>query len=168
MCRVHGPSPLSATVSAVGGHAPNPALRNRWKMMICFTTLESCVITLARLLFLLIASQNLFNNVTYMYPTANIWIVGHSLGGGLAGLIGATFGVPTITFEALGDRLAASRLHLPTPPPPPSLRGSWNPDHSFSLHPITHIYHTGDPVPHGTCTGVRSLCAKGGEYIHDA
>lgn len=99
-----------------------------------------------------------------MYPTSNIWIVGHSLGGGLSGLLGATFGVPTITFEALGDRLAASRLHLPAPPPPPSLlhSGSWNPDHAFSLHPITHIYHTGDPVPHGACTGLKSLCAKGG------
>ena len=25
-------------------------------------------------------AQNLYNNLTYMYPTANIWITGHSLG----------------------------------------------------------------------------------------
>ncbi|PVG00299.1 alpha/beta-hydrolase [Serendipita vermifera] len=104
---------------------------------------------------------NLYNNVTYMYPDANIWIVGHSLGGGLSGLLGATFGAPTITFEALGDRLPASRLHLPHPPPSSSQLGS-DAQHPFSLHPVTHIFHTADPVPHGACTGVRSLCAKGG------
>ncbi|KAG8804256.1 putative lipase atg15 [Serendipita sp. 399] len=101
---------------------------------------------------------NLYNNLTYMYPEATIWIVGHSLGGGLSGLLGATFGAPTVTFEALGDRLAASRLHLPSPPPPPEVDAQ----HAFSLHPITHIYHTADPIPHGVCTGVRSLCTKAG------
>jgi putative lipase involved disintegration of autophagic bodies len=34
-----------------------------------------------------------------MYPSANIWLTGHSLGGALAALLGATFGVPTVTFE---------------------------------------------------------------------
>ncbi|KAG9055082.1 putative lipase atg15 [Serendipita sp. 407] len=101
---------------------------------------------------------NLYNNLTYMYPEATIWIVGHSLGGGLSGLLGATFGAPTVTFEALGDRLAASRLHLPSPPPPPEV----DVQHAFSLHPITHIFHTADPIPHGACTGVRSLCSKAG------
>lgn len=109
---------------------------------------------------------NLFNNLTYIYPDANVWIVGHSLGGGLSGLLGATFGVPTITFEALGDRLAASRLHLPSPPPTSlqlqTMNGRNSDDEEFSLHPITHIFHTADPVPHGTCTGIRSLCAKAG------
>jgi lipase ATG15 len=50
-----------------------------------------------------------------MYPTADIWVIGHSLGGALAGLLGATFGVPVVAFEAPGERLAARRLHLPTP-----------------------------------------------------
>ncbi|GMK59084.1 hypothetical protein CspeluHIS016_0700990 [Cutaneotrichosporon spelunceum] len=31
---------------------------------------------------------NLYNNITYMYPNANIWLTGHSLGGSLAALIG--------------------------------------------------------------------------------
>ncbi|CAG7846312.1 Putative lipase ATG15; AltName: Full=Autophagy-related protein 15 [Serendipita indica DSM 11827] len=101
---------------------------------------------------------NLYNNLTYMYPQSTIWIVGHSLGGGLSGLLGATFGAPTVTFEALGDRLPAQRLHLPSPPVPEGVSA----EEAFSLHPITHIYHTADPVPHGACTGVRSLCAKGG------
>lgn len=64
-----------------------------------------------------------------MYPDANIWMIGHSLGGGLASLVGATFGVPVVAFEAPGERMASRRLHLPTPP---------NLDH------IVNVYHTGD------------------------
>jgi len=48
---------------------------------------------------------------------ANLWLVGHSLGGALASLLGATYGLPAVAFEAPGERLAASRLHLPLPPP---------------------------------------------------
>jgi putative lipase involved disintegration of autophagic bodies len=58
---------------------------------------------------------NLYNNVTYLYPHANIWMIGHSLGGGLASLIGVTFGAPTEAFEAPAEKLAATRLHLPSP-----------------------------------------------------
>lgn len=29
-----------------------------------------------------LAWQNLYNNLTYMYPESDIWIIGHSLGGG--------------------------------------------------------------------------------------
>ncbi|EGN97866.1 hypothetical protein SERLA73DRAFT_182624 [Serpula lacrymans var. lacrymans S7.3] len=90
---------------------------------------------------------NLYNNVTYMYPDANIWIIGHSLGGSLASLLGVTFGAPVVAFEAPGEKLAASRLHLPTPP---------------STQHITHIYHTADPLAMGTCNGVTSICAIGG------
>ncbi|GJJ08686.1 hypothetical protein Clacol_002905 [Clathrus columnatus] len=59
-------------------------------------------------------------------------------------LLGATFGNPVVAFEAPGERMAAQRLHLPSPP--------------SSLH-ITHIYHTADPIPMGVCTGVLSSCA---------
>ena len=59
--------------------------------------------------------QNLYYNVSYMYPDANIWIVGHSLGGALASLVGVTFGAPVVAFEAPGERRAAQRLHLPSP-----------------------------------------------------
>lgn len=48
-------------------------------------------------------------------PHSNIWILGHSLGGALASLIGVTFGLPVVTFESPGERLAATRLHLPSP-----------------------------------------------------
>jgi len=50
-----------------------------------------------------------------MYPNANIWLTGHSLGGGLAALLGATFGAPVVTFEAPAERMASRRLHLPSP-----------------------------------------------------
>ncbi|KAG5650171.1 hypothetical protein H0H81_000456 [Sphagnurus paluster] len=90
---------------------------------------------------------NLYNNVTYMYPNANIWMIGHSLGGALASLIGVTFGAPVVAFEAPGERRAAKRLHLPSPP---------------STQHVTHVYHTGDPIPLGACTGVTSACAIGG------
>ncbi|GLB35645.1 putative lipase (class 3) [Lyophyllum shimeji] len=87
---------------------------------------------------------NLYNNVTYMYPEAHIWMIGHSLGGALASLIGVTFGAPVVAFEAPGEKRAATRLHLPSPP---------------STQHITHVYHTGDPIPLGACTGVTSVCA---------
>ena len=90
--------------------------------------------------------QNLFKNVTELYPNANIWLTGHSLGGALASLIGTTFGVPAVAFESPGERLAAQRLHLPSPP----------------LSPVTHVYHTADPIPQGTCTGIGSTCAQAG------
>lgn len=40
---------------------------------------------------------------------------GHSLGGGLAALVGTTFGTPVVAFESPGDKTAARRLHLPSP-----------------------------------------------------
>lgn len=42
-------------------------------------------------------------------------MIGHSLGGALAGLLGVTFGVPVVAFEAPGEKMAARRLHLPSP-----------------------------------------------------
>ncbi|KIK55156.1 hypothetical protein GYMLUDRAFT_48119 [Collybiopsis luxurians FD-317 M1] len=90
---------------------------------------------------------NLYNNLTYIYPDSNIWVIGHSLGGALASLIGITFGAPVVAFESPGERMAASRLHLPSPP---------------STHHVTHVYHTADPIAMGTCNGVLSSCALGG------
>ncbi|KAH7930159.1 alpha/beta-hydrolase [Leucogyrophana mollusca] len=90
---------------------------------------------------------NLYNNLTYMYPTSNIWIIGHSLGGALSSLLGVTFGVPVVAFESPGEKTASRRLHLPAPP---------------STQHITHVYHTADPIAMGTCNGILSSCALGG------
>ncbi|KAF5372758.1 hypothetical protein D9615_010102 [Tricholomella constricta] len=80
-------------------------------------------------------------------PDSTMWIIGHSLGGALATLLGATFGAPAVAFESPGERMASRRLHLPSPP---------------STHHITHIYHSADPIAMGTCNGVLSSCALAG------
>jgi len=52
-----------------------------------------------------------------------------------------------VTFESPGEKLAASRLHLPSPP---------------STHHIHHVYHSADPIAMGTCNGILSSCALAG------
>ena len=50
--------------------------------------------------------------VQRMYPAATFWVVGHSLGGSLASLVGLTLDIPSITFEAPPERLPARRIGL--------------------------------------------------------
>ncbi|KAJ7173998.1 alpha/beta-hydrolase [Mycena crocata] len=95
----------------------------------------------------------LVNDLFFLYPTANVWLVGHT-GGALAALLGTTFGLPAVAFESPGERLAAKRLHLPLPP----FHGPPSP----FLPAVTHVYHNGDPIPQGACTGIASVCAQGG------
>jgi lipase ATG15 len=100
------------------------------------------------------AAVELFGNVTELYPDSEVWLVGHSLGGAVSGLLGLTFGVPVVTFEAPGDRLPASRLGLPLPP------GS-----TFESRQYTgayHFGHTADPVFMGSCNTINSICTLGG------
>ncbi|EEB07023.1 autophagy associated lipase Atg15 [Schizosaccharomyces japonicus yFS275] len=97
------------------------------------------------------AALDIFYNITQLYPNAVVWMTGHSLGGATAALMGLSFGIPTVTFEAPGDRLAARRLHLPQPPGLPD---------EDSL--VWHIGHTADPIYLGTCTGPTSSCWAGG------
>ncbi|KIL70008.1 hypothetical protein M378DRAFT_118868, partial [Amanita muscaria Koide BX008] len=47
----------------------------------------------------------LVDDLRRLYPSANIWLVGHSLGGALASLLGSTYGLPAVAFESPGDRL---------------------------------------------------------------
>ena len=73
------------------------------------------------------------------YENSTIWFTGHSLGGAVASMVGQTFGIPTVTFEIPGDRLASQRLHLPHGPGAANL-------------PIWHFGHTADPIFVGVCT----------------
>jgi len=102
------------------------------------------------------AAIDLYTNVTEMYPDSNVWLVGHSLGGAVSSLLGLTFGLPTVTFEAPGDDLAAKRLGLPVPP---------SSDPGKPRTEYTGAYHfgnTADPVFMGTCNGATATCTLGG------
>lgn len=103
------------------------------------------------------AAMELYTNITELYPTSNIWIVGHSLGGSVSSLLGLSYGVPVVTFEAPGEDLAARRLGLPIP-------GEADRQHPFQrrLTGAKHFGHTADPVFMGSCNGALSLCSLGG------
>ena len=103
------------------------------------------------------ASLELYGNVTEMYPNSNIWVVGHSLGGATSSLLGLTFGIPAVTFEAPGDALAAQRLGLP--PPPGSVPGA---PQTREYTGAVHFGHTADPIFMGTCNAATSACTLGG------
>jgi len=102
------------------------------------------------------ASIELYGNITEQYPNANVWLVGHSLGGLVSSLLGLTFGHPVVTFEAIPQALAASRLRLPTPPGNPSALEARN------NAAIWNFGHTADPIYMGTCNGATSLCYMAG------
>ena len=106
---------------------------------------------------------DLYSNVTELYPDANIWLTGHSLGGAMTSLLGLTFGLPVVTFEAIPDALPAARLGLPIPP-------GYDPrfpqtrQHTGSFH----FGHTADPIYMGTCNGINSICTWGGYALESA
>lgn len=102
------------------------------------------------------AAAAVYNRLSYAFPDSELWLTGHSLGGATASLLGITFAVPTVAFEAPGERLAAARLHLPLPP------AEFSDDDAFARAPVTHVYNTADPLAVGECQGPRSLCALAG------
>lgn len=103
------------------------------------------------------AAQDLYHNVTALYPNADVWLTGHSLGGVVSSLLGLTFGLPTLTYEAFPDALAASRLGLPTPP------GYHIGRHQARPHTgAYHFGHTADPIYMGTCNAASSFCTIAG------
>jgi lipase ATG15 len=103
------------------------------------------------------ASIELYTNITELYPESYVWLVGHSLGGAVSSLLGMTFGLPVVTFEAPGDDLAAKRLGLPAPPALDRSK-SYRREYTGSVH----IGHTADPVFMGTCNGATATCTLGG------
>ena len=103
------------------------------------------------------ASIELYGNVTELYPNSNIWLAGHSLGGSTSALLGLTFGLPTTTFEAPGEALAAARLGLISPPGAHS-----SAPQSRKYTGAVHFGHTADPIFMGSCNAATSACTLGG------
>ena len=102
------------------------------------------------------AAIDLYSNITELYPDANVWVTGHSLGGAVSSLLGLTFGLPVVTFQAVPDALPAARLGLPSPP------GQAAHLHQKRQHTgAYHFGHTADPVYMGTCNAATSACTLG-------
>lgn len=109
------------------------------------------------------AAIDLYYNVTNIYPDSDVWLTGHSLGGAMTSLIGLTFGLPVVTFEAIPEALPAARLGLPSPPgSDPRMPQSRRYTGAF------HFGHTADPVYMGTCNGINSFCTWGGYALESA
>ncbi|OQE31839.1 hypothetical protein PENSTE_c001G09591 [Penicillium steckii] len=109
------------------------------------------------------SSIDLYFNVTKMYPNSNVWLTGHSLGGAMTSLLGLTFGLPVVTFEAVPEALPAARLGLPSPPGYDSRLPQSRP-----YTGAFHFGHTADPVYMGTCNGINSFCTWGGYALESA
>ncbi|KAM0352406.1 hypothetical protein ACHAPU_002073 [Fusarium lateritium] len=109
------------------------------------------------------AARELYSNVTELYPDAQVWLTGHSLGGAVTSMLGMTYGLPVVTFEAVPEALPASRLGLPVPPGAsadyPQMRENTG---------TFHFGHTADPVYIGTCNGAAASCTYGGYAMESA
>lgn len=109
------------------------------------------------------SSIDLYFNVTKMYPHSHVWLTGHSLGGAMTSLLGLTFGLPVVTFEAIPEALPAARLGLPSPPGYDSRLPQSRP-----YTGAFHFGHTADPIYMGTCNGINSFCTWGGYALESA
>jgi lipase ATG15 len=90
---------------------------------------------------------SLMRNISIKYPTANVWTVGHSLGGSIASLMGLTLSIPSVSFESPPQKLAAQRLGLDVARP-----------HTADFH----VGNTADPIFMGACNGYFSACSIAG------
>ncbi|KAG0195663.1 putative lipase atg15 [Mortierella sp. GBA30] len=88
-----------------------------------------------------------------LYPNADIWLTGHSLGGGVASMLGVTKGYPVFTFQTPGDVRYAQRIGLVKQ----QLKSR-----DLKKMPVWHFGHTADPVFMGTCNGPMSTCYSAG------
>lgn len=103
---------------------------------------------------------HIYHNVTETYPESDVWMVGHSLGGSVASLVGYTVGAPAVTFEAAAEAMAAYRLGLPTPP---GFRlGNNTEDMEVWKSGTYHFGHTADDIYMGRCNAWNSVCTLGG------
>ncbi|KAJ4392186.1 putative lipase atg15 [Gnomoniopsis smithogilvyi] len=109
------------------------------------------------------AGRELYANVTEMYPNSNVWITGHSLGGAVGSMLGLTYGVPVVTYEAVPEALPVGRLGLPVPP-----GSDPNNPQTREFTGAYHFGHTADPVYIGTCNGATASCSYGGYAMESA
>lgn len=109
------------------------------------------------------AARELYSNITERYPEATIWLTGHSLGGSVTSLLGLTYGLPVVTFEAIPDALPASRLGLPVPP-----GADYKTPQARKDTGAYHFGHTADPVYIGTCNGATATCSFAGYAMESA
>jgi len=58
------------------------------------------------------AAEDLYNRIRAQYPTSEIWVTGHSLGGSLASTLAAKRNLAAFTYGAPGDLLYAQRIGL--------------------------------------------------------
>lgn len=93
------------------------------------------------------AALDIYRNVSNLYPDSEVWVTGHSLGGAISSLLGRTYGLPVVSFEAPGEMLATKRLHLPMPPGIPA-----------SMEHVWHFGNNADPIFMGVCNGASSSC----------
>ncbi|RDW70173.1 hypothetical protein BP5796_08570 [Coleophoma crateriformis] len=109
------------------------------------------------------AARHLYANVTALYPNSQIWMSGHSLGGAVSSMLGLTYGLPVVTYQAVPDALPASRLGLPTPPgSDPSAPQKREYTGAY------HFGHTADPIYMGTCNGATASCSYAGYAMESA
>jgi lipase ATG15 len=109
------------------------------------------------------AARYLYGNVTELYPDAKIWLSGHSLGGSVSAMLGLTYGVPALTFQAVPDALPANRLGLPIPPGvDPDRPGQRDYTGAF------HFGHNADPIYMGTCNGATASCSYAGYALESS
>jgi len=97
------------------------------------------------------AAMYIMGRVRDMYPSAMFWVVGHSLGGSLASLVGLTVNIPAVTFEAPPEKLPAERIGLI--PIPSNTTVQANRARAY------HFGNTADPVYMGACNGFFSSCS---------
>ncbi|RFU30583.1 hypothetical protein B7463_g5710, partial [Scytalidium lignicola] len=103
------------------------------------------------------AARHLYSNVTALYPGATIMMSGHSLGGAVSSMLGLTYGLPVLSFQAVPDALPVSRLGLPTPP--------FSDPRAPQKRQYTgayHFGHTADPIYMGICNGATAACSYAG------
>lgn len=110
------------------------------------------------------AARELYSNVTELYPGSDVWLTGHSLGGAVSAMLGLTYGLPVVTFEAVPEALPAGRLGLPVPPGADPLSPPQAREHTGAYH----FGHTADPVYIGTCNGATASCSYAGYAMESA